>query len=156
SGSMEPALQVGDLAVVSPTPPDQLAVGDVITYRTPARPGIPVTHRIVNISRDAQGQLEFQTKGDANNEVDSVAADQSGVVGRVAREHGRPRAALALAVRAIAAEPHADQARPLQADCLPPGAERLASLHAGLPVNPGPSRLLTALHAATAAEAATG
>jgi signal peptidase len=219
SGSMEPALQVGDLAVVQPTPPDQLAVGDVITYRTPARPGIPVTHRIVSVTRDAQGQLEFQTKGDANNEVDSVAADPSGVVGRVAfgipkvgylvdfakrpegklllfgvpgvllvldyllgrrrqrraaltvvrspateliargrvaLQNGSTHAALALADRAIAADPHADDAWLLKADCLPPGAERIASLQAGLTVNPGSARIRAALDAATAGEAATG
>lgn len=84
SGSMEPALAVGDLAIVAPVPSDQLQVGDIITYRTPQQPDRLVTHRIVAISADSQGRPVFQTKGDANNTLDQVAVGQSGVLGRVA------------------------------------------------------------------------
>ncbi len=84
SGSMEPAIGVGDLAVVAPVRPDQLMVGDVITYRTPQRPDVVVTHRLVGIAVDDQGRFSFQTKGDANDAVDQVLVEQGAVLGRVA------------------------------------------------------------------------
>jgi signal peptidase len=61
SGSMRPAIQPGDMAILRPLPVDQLRVGDVIAYLPPDSP-TPVMHRIVSL--DAQG---FITKGDANS-----------------------------------------------------------------------------------------
>src|SRR5437868_4066976 len=119
---MDPALQGGDLAVASPTPPHPLSVGAVITSRTRTRDGSPASELIAR--------------------------------GRVALQNGSTHAALALADRAIAADPHADDAWLLKGECLPPGAERIASLQAGLTVNPGSARLRAALDAATAGEAA--
>ena len=84
SGSMEPALGVGDLAVVAPTKPDQLHVGDILTYRPVEQPSLLVTHRLVDIGLDDIGQFTFHTKGDANNVIDRVAVSPGAVVGRVA------------------------------------------------------------------------
>lgn len=84
SGSMQPALGVGDLAVVAPTKPDQLREGDIITYRTSQRPDVVVTHRIVGIGMNELGRFSFQTKGDANNVVDQVGVEPQSVIGRVA------------------------------------------------------------------------
>jgi signal peptidase len=84
SGSMEPTIKVGDLAVVSPTKPDQFVPGDIITYRTAERPDVIVTHRLIGVGTDDQGRINFQTKGDANVEVDQVAVDPNAVLGRVA------------------------------------------------------------------------
>lgn len=84
SGSMAPAINVGDLAVVAPTKPEQLRPGDVITYRTPQNPNLVVTHRLVDVTREDQGRFSFQTKGDANPVLDTVAVDAGAVLGRVA------------------------------------------------------------------------
>ena len=84
SGSMEPAIAAGDLAVVAPVRAEELRVGDVITYRTPQRPDVIVTHRLVDIQHDDDGRLSFHTKGDANQSIDQVAVDQGSVLGRVA------------------------------------------------------------------------
>lgn len=83
SGSMEPAIGVGDLSVVAPTKPEEMMVGDVITYRTNTRPDLAITHRLVGISLDEQGQFSFQTKGDANTSVDQVTVTPGSVLGRV-------------------------------------------------------------------------
>jgi signal peptidase I len=83
SGSMRPAIEVGDLLVVGPVAPDRIKVGDVLSYRTAERPDIVVTHRVVGISLDPQGRLSVQTKGDANDSVDTVSVDQGSLVGRV-------------------------------------------------------------------------
>jgi signal peptidase I len=83
SGSMEPALRVGDLAVVAPTKPDALVPGDVVTYRPSQQPTLVVTHRLVSIGFDEQGRFSFTTKGDANNVVDQVAVNAEAVLGKV-------------------------------------------------------------------------
>lgn len=84
SGSMEPALPVGAVVVAREMPPDQIAVGDVITYtdRDPDSPATRVvTHRVIDIVQEPEG-LAFGTKGDANNGADpgtTAAADIIGV-----------------------------------------------------------------------------
>ncbi len=83
SGSMEPTIHVGSLAVVAPAKPADLVVGDVITYRAHERPDQLVTHRLVGVDHDAEGRLRYATKGDANNTIDQVTVDQNAVLGRV-------------------------------------------------------------------------
>lgn len=83
SGSMRPALEVGDLAVVAPVRTESLMVGDIITYRQARRPDVLVTHRITNIGLDDQGRVRFETRGDANNTSDQVLVESRSVLGRV-------------------------------------------------------------------------
>ena len=83
SGSMEPAIHVGDLAVVRPSKTSDLKPGDIITYRTPQRPDTLVTHRLVGITETGDGQRQFRTKGDANAVEDVVLTDQGAVLGKV-------------------------------------------------------------------------
>ena len=61
SGSMEPALSVGDLLVVAEQ--DEYSVDDVVVYQDS---GMTITHRIISIAED-----EVITRGDANNTDDS-------------------------------------------------------------------------------------
>lgn len=44
SGSMAPAIHVGDLAIIRPINPDQLVTGDVVTYLFADQPNVLVTH----------------------------------------------------------------------------------------------------------------
>lgn len=60
SGSMEPAVSVGDLLIISEW--NNYQVGDIVVYQSGR---IAVTHRIVSISGD-----EVITRGDANNAED--------------------------------------------------------------------------------------
>ena len=69
SGSMEPTLSIGDAAVVKPSSPRSLEIGDVIVRRDGAG-GQPILHRIVDIIRE-DGELMFITQGDQNNAPDS-------------------------------------------------------------------------------------
>lgn len=223
SGSMEPALSVGDLAVVAPVRTESLMVGDIITYRQVRRPDVLVTHRITAIGLDEQGRLKFETRGDANNTSDQVLVDSKSVLGRVAysipklgylvefskrpegrflliglpglllvldtfrgtrrrraaadtaaeivpvqtesgalvaqgriaMQNGGINAAISLFDRAIAADPHNDDAWLLKAECLDDTKEALACLRAGLTVNPSSAKLREALERATLAQAAT-
>ncbi len=65
TGSMEPEVPTGSLAIVVPVRGEEVAVGDVITFTHPLRPGAYVTHRVVAIEDDPTGRA-FVTKGDAN------------------------------------------------------------------------------------------
>ena len=64
SGSMEPALSVGDLVIVAES--NSYLVGDMVVYQDGR---MAVTHRIVSITDG-----EVITKGDANNTEDSPIA----------------------------------------------------------------------------------
>lgn len=63
SGSMEPNLNIGDIAVVKSVDKEELKVEDVISYR---EGNAIVTHRITEITEDGL----YKTKGDANNAED--------------------------------------------------------------------------------------
>jgi signal peptidase I len=69
SGSMEPRLPVGSVAITERVRTTSLEVGDVITFREPDDPSHLVTHRIVSIT-EKDGRLRYQTKGDANDSTD--------------------------------------------------------------------------------------
>jgi signal peptidase I len=63
SGSMRPAIQPGDVAVLERVPVSSLRVGDVLAYRAPD--GSYRLHRLVVVDLP-----KVQTKGDANQSPD--------------------------------------------------------------------------------------
>jgi signal peptidase I len=95
SGSMVPALPVGSLAVVQPVPVSLLKARDIITYRDPLQSDTLVTHRLVSVEQVEDGRTLFRTKGDANEQEDSVYVDPNAVLGRVA--YGVPYAGYVVA-----------------------------------------------------------
>lgn len=79
SGSMEPAIPTGSVALVREVPAADVHVGDVVTVD---RPGdIPVTHRVVDTDPGADGTTVLTLKGDAN-----AASDPSPYRVRAVRE----------------------------------------------------------------------
>ncbi|MEM1540752.1 MAG: signal peptidase I [Candidatus Bathyarchaeia archaeon] len=68
SGSMQPALNIGDIAITVPTSPEKIKVGDIIQYWK-AGERAPIIHRVIEINR-AEGITYIITKGDANTEPD--------------------------------------------------------------------------------------
>jgi len=76
SGSMAPNLPAGALMLIHHLNTASLKVGDVITFQAPENK-VAVTHRIVNI---LNGQ--FQTKGDANQIVDSQLISAQDILGK--------------------------------------------------------------------------
>lgn len=76
TGSMDPAYKVYDVILVKETNPDDLRVGDVITY---ANTNYTVTHRIVFIN-DQNG--EITTKGDAN-QINDNPITKDRILGKV-------------------------------------------------------------------------
>jgi signal peptidase len=69
SGSMTGTYDRGTLVLDEVVPVADLRVGDVITYRPPAKDHV-ITHRIAWIGKDDAGRRIFRTKGDANPVAD--------------------------------------------------------------------------------------
>lgn len=82
SSSMAPALEAGDLAVVTHTDPEDVEVGDVLVFRDPNSAGNLVSHRVVGI-QEAGDIRVFQTKGDNLEEPDPYSVKGPEVVGTV-------------------------------------------------------------------------
>jgi signal peptidase len=80
SGSMEPEIKVGSVIVTHPAEAKTIKVGDIITFDSPLSE-IPITHRVVSVEEGSE--LRFQTKGDANEDVDSLTVPAQNVVGKV-------------------------------------------------------------------------
>ena len=72
SGSMQPVMSPGDLAITQPVPLSSLRVGDAIAFVPPGQ-NTPVLHRLVTIDGRA-----ITTKGDANRVVDPWHATLTG------------------------------------------------------------------------------
>jgi signal peptidase I len=83
SGSMEPALPVGSVEVTKPVNPEDIKVGDIITFRSPTN-GKLMSHRVAAVQQDESYQ--FRTKGDSNEGVDPYLIPAENVVGRVCLE----------------------------------------------------------------------
>jgi len=78
-GSMEPSIPVGSAVIVRHSSPDQIAAGDVITFRG-ANDSV-ITHRVLSVVPSAQP--EFQTQGDASESQDPFAVEGGSVIGSV-------------------------------------------------------------------------
>lgn len=65
SGSMRPAIQPGDVAVLQRVPVSSLRVGDVVAYLPPGQT-VPRIHRLVSVDG-----ATVQTRGDANQVADA-------------------------------------------------------------------------------------
>ena len=74
SGSMEPTLSIGDMAICKEQ--DAYATGDAVLYQDK---GYLVLHRIVEVNEDGT----FVMRGDANNVDDETAISQSNVYGKM-------------------------------------------------------------------------
>ena len=81
TASMTPAIAPGDVVIVADRDPATIAEGDVITF-TRGNNEVPVTHRVTSVTEEAAG-LAFETKGDANSDVDSSLVPAGNVVGTV-------------------------------------------------------------------------
>ena len=81
SGSMEPNIHKGDIAIIEKIEDDydKLEVGQVIAYKYE---GVIVVHRLINILDD-RGEYFYYTKGDANKEEDNWVVEKDMIIGIV-------------------------------------------------------------------------
>ncbi|MHB0915685.1 MAG: signal peptidase I [Thermoleophilia bacterium] len=85
SGSMEPGMAVGGIVLVDKRiAPVDIEVGDVITFRTPQQQSQTLsytTHRVTAVDYENDKRV-FETKGDANEDVDSWVVPADSVLGQ--------------------------------------------------------------------------
>lgn len=81
SSSMEPAMRAGALAVMLPIDAEDVKVGDIIAFDPPWDPDVTVSHRVIGVYHD--GQILFDTKGDATEDTDPYYVPAQNVHGKV-------------------------------------------------------------------------
>jgi len=81
SGSMRPALEVGDLVIIQGVSPADIQIGDIIVFDSPQ--GGRTIHRVTNIQTQPNGTIQFKTQGDANPTEDIYWTPEQNVHGRV-------------------------------------------------------------------------
>ena len=77
SGSMEPAISAGDVALISRVDPKDVRTGTVVLADMPGQPGRTYLHRVVDIS---DGRLI--TRGDANRTNDNPPLEPQALRGQ--------------------------------------------------------------------------
>ncbi|MEN8708125.1 MAG: signal peptidase I [Nocardioides marinisabuli] len=70
TGSMAPTYPPGALVVVRPVPAEDISIGTPITYQLRSGEPTVVTHRVIGVGYDGEGERIFTTQGDANEAPD--------------------------------------------------------------------------------------
>lgn len=83
SGSMEPEFSTGSIVFVKPADPQDIMVGDIVTFSGFAGSRQLTSHRVIEIINDENQGLFYVTKGDANNAKDPDPISAENMVGRV-------------------------------------------------------------------------
>ena len=85
TGSMRPALEIGDLLIIQGVQATSIRVGDIIVFKPPEGSGLesPTVHRVVRIESSEEGTLQFKTKGDDNPNEDLFWVPEDHIYGRV-------------------------------------------------------------------------
>lgn len=80
SGSMVPAIDIGDVVIVKKTAGEQVQLGEVILFPLEE---MPTVHRVIEVRRIDDGPPVFVTKGDANDSPDPDPVPADHVLGEV-------------------------------------------------------------------------
>lgn len=85
TGSMSPTYNVGDMVFVQLREPEQINVGDVITFNPSQDSDAYLTHRVTEKLENYEGTgvTCFRTRGDANGAEDTFLIDGDRVIGTV-------------------------------------------------------------------------
>ncbi len=87
SNSMVPNINVYDVIIdLRVDSPQDIETGDVITFisKAPETSGMTITHRVVAVIKDQEGNYFYQTKGDNAPAEDTGRVEYSNIIGKVA------------------------------------------------------------------------
>lgn len=70
TGSMQPAINPGDVVAIRAIDPKDVHIGDVITFQPVSGDPALITHRVISKGASSMSGLVFETQGDANNASD--------------------------------------------------------------------------------------
>ena len=78
SSSMAPDYQVGDVLIVKITDPEDIKVGDSVTYygKVGSFANKVITHQVIKIDKDVDGNRIFHTKGISNLVEDPIVYEE--------------------------------------------------------------------------------
>jgi len=78
SESMTPEYEINDILLVKNTDVENIEIGNDISYLKKFNEDVEIiiTHRIVNIEKNSEGELIFHTKGIANSIEDSIVTEE--------------------------------------------------------------------------------
>lgn len=80
--SMKPEFSSGDLIICRNTDAESVQKGDIICFFDPDGNGSTmVTHRVMSVTTDDNGEIAWETKGDVNNTKDSSLVPAKNLVG---------------------------------------------------------------------------
>ena len=84
TGSMKPVYEVGDVLISKEIEPEEIKVGDDIVYRgkKSSFSGKIITHRVISIDKQEDGNYKIVTKGTANQKEDPEI-NQTQVYGKI-------------------------------------------------------------------------
>lgn len=85
--SMTPNINVYDVVIdVKVEKPEDIKINDVITFYSniPSVKNGTITHRVIAINKDSEGNYKYRTKGDYNLVDDGVDVEFDKIVGKVA------------------------------------------------------------------------
>ncbi|WP_258067080.1 signal peptidase I [Arthrobacter sp. GMC3] len=83
TNSMAPKYAPGSFLVVRPTPFDNLRVGDVVTYQIESGKPAVISHRIIAVGVNQEGERTLTTKGDNNSLADAAPVKEVQVKGKL-------------------------------------------------------------------------
>lgn len=81
SGSMAPTFDTGSVVFVEPKEPEEVKAGDVITYHGVDDKRSLATHRVMEVDNTDPQNIQFITKGDANEVTDPSPVSGDRLVG---------------------------------------------------------------------------
>lgn len=89
SGSMEPRYNIGDVLIAKKVSPEEIKVGDSISYlgKRGNFNGMIITHEVIEIEKDAGGNYIYHTKG-LTNLVEDPIVEYSQVYGKIVHKSG--------------------------------------------------------------------
>ena len=84
TGSMIPVYNIGDIIIVKEVIPEEITIGDDLVYKGEkgSYRNKTITHRVVNVKKEENGDYQIITKGVANTAQDP-AINQRQVIGKV-------------------------------------------------------------------------
>jgi len=85
SGSMMPALEIGDIILCKQVPPETLQIGDIVTYNGTKGElaGKVITHQVVSAPYETQGVYHIQTKGIVSGAINDPEITQDQLLGKM-------------------------------------------------------------------------
>ena len=83
TSSMEPTLPPGTLIVIRAVDPEDIRIGDVVTYQLRSGDPTVVTHRVTAVTKSSGGEYSFTFKGDNSSNPDPLPVREVQIQGRL-------------------------------------------------------------------------